>query len=53
MVGGGCSLLRLSTKVDQIKENLDNEEQKVLLYFILLFKTKNYCDGDSILSYRS
>eukprot|EP00268_Persea_americana_P020374 TRINITY_DN20575_c0_g1_i8.p1 TRINITY_DN20575_c0_g1~~TRINITY_DN20575_c0_g1_i8.p1 ORF type:complete len:588 (+),score=144.17 TRINITY_DN20575_c0_g1_i8:76-1839(+) len=29
VVGGGCSLLRLSTKVDQIKENLDNEEQKI------------------------
>lgn len=28
VVGGGCSLLRLSTKVDGIKELLDNEEQK-------------------------
>ncbi|KAH8496315.1 hypothetical protein H0E87_019177 [Populus deltoides] len=29
VVGGGCSLLRLSTKVDGIKELLDNEEQKI------------------------
>ncbi|XP_065879971.1 ruBisCO large subunit-binding protein subunit beta, chloroplastic [Euphorbia lathyris] len=29
VVGGGCSLLRLSTKVDGIKEILDNEEQKI------------------------
>ena len=29
MVGGGCTLLRLSTVVDSIKETLDNEEQKV------------------------
>ena len=28
VVGGGCCLLRLSTKVDGIKELLDNEEQK-------------------------
>ncbi|MED6147645.1 hypothetical protein PIB30_045760 [Stylosanthes scabra] len=30
VVGGGCSLLRLSKKVDGIKNLLDNEEQKVL-----------------------
>ncbi|XP_030960302.1 chaperonin 60 subunit beta 4, chloroplastic-like isoform X3 [Quercus lobata] len=30
VVGGGCCLLRLSTKVDGIKQLLDNEEQKVL-----------------------
>ncbi|XP_011009131.1 PREDICTED: chaperonin 60 subunit beta 4, chloroplastic isoform X4 [Populus euphratica] len=30
VVGGGCSLLRLSTKVDGIKEFLDNEEQKMV-----------------------
>eukprot|EP00258_Populus_trichocarpa_P049350 XP_024465369.1 chaperonin 60 subunit beta 4, chloroplastic isoform X1 [Populus trichocarpa] len=30
VVGGGCSLLRLSTKVDGIKELLDNEEQKMI-----------------------
>ncbi|KAK3031805.1 hypothetical protein RJ639_036957, partial [Escallonia herrerae] len=30
VVGGGCCLLRLSLKVDGIKELLDNEEQKVL-----------------------
>ncbi|KAH0991231.1 hypothetical protein GBA52_002714 [Prunus armeniaca] len=29
VVGGGCSLLRLSQKVDGIKELLDNEEQKI------------------------
>nr|AKH05143.1 chaperonin-60 beta4 [Pelargonium incrassatum] len=29
VVGGGCSLLRLSTKVDDIKETLENEEQKI------------------------
>lgn len=32
VVGGGCSLLRLSTKVDGIKEGLDNEEQQVPLF---------------------
>lgn len=30
-MGGGCCLLRLSSKVDAIKETLDNEEQKVSL----------------------
>ncbi|XP_072980797.1 ruBisCO large subunit-binding protein subunit beta, chloroplastic-like [Typha angustifolia] len=29
VIGGGCSLLRLSTKVDSIKKTLDNEEQKI------------------------
>ncbi|KAL8161420.1 hypothetical protein V2J09_012909 [Rumex salicifolius] len=29
VVGGGCCLLRLSLKVDSIKDGLDNEEQKV------------------------
>lgn len=29
VVGGGCSLLRLSMKVDGIKSLLDNEEQKI------------------------
>ncbi|WOL12115.1 ruBisCO large subunit-binding protein subunit beta, chloroplastic-like isoform X1 [Canna indica] len=29
VVGGGCTLLRLSGKVDGIKESLDNEEQKI------------------------
>lgn len=29
VVGGGCCLLRLSSKVDAIKETLDNEDQKV------------------------
>ncbi|OVA12532.1 Chaperonin Cpn60 [Macleaya cordata] len=30
VVGGGCSLLRLSLKVDGIKKCLDNEEQKAI-----------------------
>lgn len=30
VVGGGCCLLRLSTKIASIREHLDNEEQKVL-----------------------
>ncbi|XP_074312510.1 ruBisCO large subunit-binding protein subunit beta, chloroplastic-like [Silene latifolia] len=29
VVGGGCTLLRLSSKVDAIKETLENEEQKL------------------------
>ncbi|KAH9625017.1 hypothetical protein KSS87_008085 [Heliosperma pusillum] len=29
VVGGGCTLLRLSSKVDAIKEKLDNAEEKV------------------------
>ncbi|KAG8382980.1 hypothetical protein BUALT_Bualt05G0136300 [Buddleja alternifolia] len=29
VVGGGCCLLRLSQKVDRIKENLENDEQKI------------------------
>ncbi|CAA2977466.1 chaperonin 60 subunit beta 4, chloroplastic [Olea europaea subsp. europaea] len=29
VVGGGCCLLRLSTKVDSIREHLDNDEQKI------------------------
>ncbi|KAL0918223.1 hypothetical protein M5K25_010219 [Dendrobium thyrsiflorum] len=29
VVGGGCTLLRLASKVDAIKETLENEEQKV------------------------
>jgi chaperonin GroEL len=28
-VGGGCTLLRLASKVDAIKATLDNDEQKV------------------------
>lgn len=38
VVGGGCTLLRLSLKVDEIKEQLDNEEQKVHnVPFIFIF----------------
>jgi chaperonin GroEL len=29
VIGGGCTLLKLAAKVDQIKETLGNEEQKV------------------------
>ena len=29
MVGGGCTLLRLASKVDAIKAALDNDEEKV------------------------
>ncbi|KAJ0703158.1 putative chaperonin Cpn60/TCP-1 family, groEL-like apical domain superfamily [Helianthus annuus] len=29
VVGGGCTLLRLASKVDAIKETLDNDEEKV------------------------
>uniref|UniRef100_A0A0D9ZL92 Uncharacterized protein n=1 Tax=Oryza glumipatula TaxID=40148 RepID=A0A0D9ZL92_9ORYZ len=29
VIGGGCSLLRLSMKIDRIKESLDNMEQKI------------------------
>ncbi|KAI3467187.1 hypothetical protein Pfo_023850 [Paulownia fortunei] len=29
VVGGGCCLLRLSTKIASIREHLDNEEQKI------------------------
>ncbi|XP_042982706.1 chaperonin 60 subunit beta 4, chloroplastic isoform X4 [Carya illinoinensis] len=33
VVGGGCTLLRLSTMVDGIKQHLDNEEQKFMQVF--------------------
>lgn len=29
VVGGGCTLLRLASKVDAIKDTLDNDEEKV------------------------
>jgi chaperonin GroEL len=29
VVGGGCTLLRLASKVDAIKDTLENDEQKV------------------------
>ncbi|KAF8407913.1 hypothetical protein HHK36_007051 [Tetracentron sinense] len=35
VVGGGCSLLRLSLKVDVIKEFFDNEEHKASLFFLI------------------
>ena len=30
VVGGGCTLLRLASKVDAIRESLENDEQKVM-----------------------
>ena len=30
VVGGGCTLLRLASKVDPIKDTLENDEQKVM-----------------------
>lgn len=32
VVGGGCTLLRLASKVDAIKDTLDNDEEKVNFY---------------------
>lgn len=32
VVGGGCTLLRLSSKVDSIKETLENDEEKVHIF---------------------
>ncbi|KAK4430133.1 Chaperonin 60 subunit beta 4, chloroplastic [Sesamum alatum] len=29
VVGGGCCLLRLSTKIDSVREGLDNDEQRI------------------------
>ncbi|KAK7243546.1 hypothetical protein RIF29_38348 [Crotalaria pallida] len=29
VVGGGCTLLRLASKMDEIKDSLDNDEEKV------------------------
>jgi chaperonin GroEL (HSP60 family) len=34
VVGGGCALLRLSSKVDAIKDTLENYEQKVCLHLL-------------------
>lgn len=43
VVGGGCTLLRLSSKVDAIKETLDNDEEKVMccINFKILLKRIN------------
>ena len=35
VVGGGCTLLRLASKVDAIKDSLDNDEEKVRHLFDL------------------
>ena len=39
VVGGGCTLLRLASKVDAIKASLENEEEKVIFCFWLLHLT--------------
>lgn len=41
MVGGGCSLLRLSTKVESIKRLLENEEQKVTCFPVSFTDSKS------------
>ena len=35
VVGGGCTLLRLASKVDAIKATLANDEEKVSRHLIL------------------
>ena len=32
VVGGGCTLLRLASKVDAIRDTLDNDEEKVFSF---------------------
>lgn len=32
VVGGGCTLLRLASKVDAIRDSLDNDEEKVPVF---------------------
>ena len=34
VVGGGCTLLRLASKVDAIRDSLDNDEEKVSYYLL-------------------
>lgn len=34
VVGGGCTLLRLASKVDAIKETLENDEEKVKMVLL-------------------
>ncbi len=41
MIGGGCSLLRLSMKIDRIKESLDNMEQKVYMSCLTVMTKKD------------
>jgi len=47
VVGGGCTLLRLASKVDAIIETLENDEQrvspKVQLLFMLLSVKVQFC----------
>lgn len=37
VVGGGCTLLRLASKVDAIKETFENDEEKVICLVNLSF----------------
>ncbi|KAF9625488.1 hypothetical protein IFM89_023404 [Coptis chinensis] len=55
VVGGGCTLLRLATKVDAIRDTLDNKEQKVgagivkrALSYPLKLIVKNSGDNGSV-----
>lgn len=44
VVGGGCTLLRLASKVDSIKESLENDEEKVehlVIMYCLAYKYLN------------
>lgn len=36
-MGGGCTLLRLASKVDAIKDGLDNDEEKVFECVVFKF----------------
>lgn len=38
VVGGGCTLLRIASKVDAIKETLDNDEEKVKHLLLIAWK---------------
>ncbi|KAI3717390.1 hypothetical protein L1987_68976 [Smallanthus sonchifolius] len=57
VVGGGCTLLRFASKVDAIKETLDNDEKKVgveivkrALSYPLKLIAKNACVNGSVVS---
>ena len=42
--GGGCSLLRLASKVDAIRDTLENDEQKVWKLSLSFRSEYNGCD---------
>lgn len=46
VVGGGCTLLRLSSKVDAIKESLDNDEEKVAIFGFIFEHFQLHKDSD-------